>query len=92
MSQGPVTGTTAGRHEHLRSSCGREVTVGRLVFGDHQHFAARVFIDLGTAPGCDGTGWAGLTVAEARRLAQAVLSQAAAAERDCQPGPTAKPA
>ena len=83
MSQDAVTGVAAGRHEHVRSSCGRELTVGRLVFGDDEHFAARVFVDLGGCNGCEGTGWASLTVAEARLLAQAVLSQAAAAERDC---------
>jgi hypothetical protein len=81
---GPVAGTGSGRgHEHVRTSCGREVTVGRLALGDARHPAARVFVDLGECPGCDGTGWAGLTVAEARQFAWAVLSQAAAAEREC---------
>jgi len=41
-------------------------------------------VDLGHCPGCEGSGWAGLTVAEARLLARAVLAQAAAAERECQ--------
>jgi hypothetical protein len=44
---------------------------------------ARVFVDLGDAPGCEVKGWAGLTVAEARKFARAVLSQAAAAEQEC---------
>lgn len=87
MRQDAVTGSTAGRHEYVRSTCGRELIVGRLVFGDHQHFAARVFVDLGDYPSCDRTGWAALTVAEARRFAEAILSQAAAAEGDCQPQP-----
>lgn len=73
-----------GRHEYLRTSCGRELTVGRLALGDARHPAARVFVGLGECPGCEGTGWAGLTVAEARQLARAVLAQAAAAERECQ--------
>jgi hypothetical protein len=73
-----------GRHDYLRTSCGRELTVGRLALGDVRHPAARVFVDLGDCPGCGGTGWAGLTVAEARQLARAVLAQAAAAERECQ--------
>ena len=85
MSPDPVTGTGSDRqHEYLRTSCGRELTVGRLALGDARHPAARVFVDLGRCSGCEGTGWAGLTVAEARRLALAVLTQAAAAERECQ--------
>jgi hypothetical protein len=70
------------QHEYFRTTCGRKLTVGRLALGDTQHPAARVFIDLGACPGCDTTAWAGLTVDEARHLAQAVLSQAAEAEKD----------
>jgi hypothetical protein len=77
---GTATGT---RHEYVHTSCGRELKVGRLTLGSSRHPAARVFVDLGDCPGCDGTGWAGLTVTEARQLALAVLSQAAAAEREC---------
>lgn len=72
-----------GRHEYVRTRCGREVTVGRLALGDARHPTARVFVDLGDCPDCDGTGWASLTVTEARQLARAVLAQAAAAEREC---------
>jgi putative redox protein len=76
--------TTRGRpghgNEHLRTSCGREVTVGRLNLGNARHPARRIFLDLGGCPGCDGTSWAGLTAAEARQVAQALLSEAAAAE------------
>lgn len=72
------------RHEHLRTSCGREVTVGRLALGDHQHPAQRIFVDLGECSGCAGTGWAGLTVTEARQLGRALLSQAAVIEREGQ--------
>jgi uncharacterized OsmC-like protein len=43
-----------------------------------------VFIDLGKCRDCDGSTWAGLSVAETRRLASALLSQAAAAEQDAQ--------
>ncbi|HXC85078.1 MAG TPA: hypothetical protein VNV62_24800 [Trebonia sp.] len=78
------TGTGAqGRHEHVRTSCGRQLTVGRLALGDALRPAGRVFLDLGALPGGDETGWAGLTVNEARQLAQAVLIQAAATEREC---------
>jgi hypothetical protein len=87
MRPDAVTSSTDERHhEHLRTRCGRELTVGRLALGDAGHPAARVFVDLGGAPGCDTTGWAGLTVAEARQFARAVLSQAAAAEQECHEG------
>jgi len=84
MKSSAETGAGAGRrHEHVRTACGREVTIGRLALGDTRHPAARVFVDLGSCPGCDGAGWAGLTVAEARQFARALLAQAVAAERAC---------
>jgi uncharacterized OsmC-like protein len=70
-------GAQPGR-EQLRTSCGREVTVGRLELGDAQHPARRIFVDLGGCPGCEGASWAGLTVAEARQIARALLAEAAA--------------
>ncbi len=83
-----IAGNTQSAREytHVRTSCGRELTVGRLELGNPGHPAARVFVNLGDCPDCDGSSWAGLTVAEARRLASALLSQAAAAERDCRDG------
>ena len=80
----PGTGTGAGHHDHVRTSCGRDLTIGWLALGDSAHPSGRVFIDLGKCQGCDGSTWAGLSVAEARRLASALLSQAAAAEQDVQ--------
>ena len=77
---------TAREHHHVRTSCGRDLTVGRLALGNSGHPARRVFVDLGDCPDCDGTGWAGLTVAEARDLAWALLAQAETAERDGQAG------
>jgi putative redox protein len=81
-----ITGTARSTREHLhvRTSCGRDLTIGRLALGNAGHPAGRVFVDLGDCPDCDGSRWAGLTVAEARDLAGALLSQAAAAERDGQ--------
>jgi hypothetical protein len=77
------TGTAGGRgHEYVRTSCGRELTIGRLALGDAQHPAARVFVNLGGCPGCEDVAWAGLTLAEARSLARAILSEVAAAERE----------
>jgi putative redox protein len=82
----PGTGTDARHHDHLRTSCGRDLTIGRLALGDAAHPAGRVFIDLGKCRECDGSAWAGLSPAEARQLAAALLSQAAAAEQDAQDG------
>jgi hypothetical protein len=84
MGSGHAAGTGAdGRHDRLRTSCGRELTIGRLALGDARHPAARVFIDLGECPGCETNGWAGLTAPEARQFARALLAQAADAEREC---------
>jgi hypothetical protein len=84
MGPGPAAGARFDeRHEHLHTSCGREVTVGRLTLGDQDHPTARIFVDMGDCPKGDQPGWASLTVAEARQLAEAILSQAAAAEREC---------
>lgn len=69
-------------HEYLRTTCGRAVTVGRLDLGDARHPVRRIFLDLGACPGCEDTGWAGLTVAEAQQVARALLAEAAAAEAD----------
>lgn len=86
MKSSADTGASTGRrHEHVLTSCGREVTIGRLALGDDRHPAARVFVDLGSCPGCDGASWAGLTVAEAREFARVLLAQAVAAERACGP-------
>ena len=70
-------------HISFRTTCGREIQIGHLALGGGRHPAQRVSLDVGASPG-GGTGtWAGLTVAEARRLAEALLSQAAA----CDPRP-----
>ena len=82
----PGSGAGARHHDHLRTSCGRDLSIGRLALGDAAHPAGRVFIDLGTCRDCDGSTWAGLSPAEARQLAAALLSQAAAAEQDAQYG------
>jgi putative redox protein len=83
----PGTCSDLRQHEHLRTSCGRDLTIGRLALGDAAHPAGRVFLDLGQCRDCDGSSWAGLSVAEARQLATALLSQAAAAGRDGQDRP-----
>jgi len=54
-----------------------------MSLGDHTHPTARIFVDMGDCPKGNQPGWASLTVAEARQFAQAILSQATAAEREC---------
>src|SRR6185437_16103296 len=78
MRQRQAAGSGADRRrDRLRTSCGRELTVGRLALGDARRPVGRVFMDLGECPGCATNGWAGLTVPEARQLARALLAQAA---------------
>jgi putative redox protein len=82
----PDAGSGPRHHDHLRTSCGRDLAIGWLALGDAVHPVGRVFIDLGGCP--DGGGaWAGLSVAEARWLAAVLLSQAAEAEQDGQDRP-----
>jgi putative redox protein len=82
MPQANTAARHGRAHQCVHTSCGRELTVGRLALGDGRHPAHRVFVELGDGAGCEGSGWAGLTTAEARQLAGALLSQAAAAERE----------
>ncbi len=70
----------AGLHVSFRTMCGRDIRVGHLVLGGGRRPAQRVSLDIG-ASSDGGTGtWAGLTVGEARRLAAALLLQAAACD------------
>src|ERR1019366_9848727 len=80
--------SAAAAHEHfrVRTMCGRDVQVGLLALGGGERPAWRISLDVGRSPGQDEGGWAGLTPAEARRLAAALLGQAAAAEREAVPG------
>ena len=71
----------AGRadlHVCFRTTCGREISVGHLALGGGRHPAQRVSLGIGASSGAGDGTWAGLTVGEARRLAEALLRQAAA--------------
>ena len=70
----------AGFHVSFRTMCGREIQVGHLVLGGGCHPARRVSLDIGASPGSGHGAWAGLTAGEARRLAAALLMQAAACD------------
>jgi uncharacterized OsmC-like protein len=75
-----IHGTQAADHQVVRTTCGREVQVGRLALGSAEQPARRVSLDVGHSPGHQDGAWAALTPAEARQLAAALLRQAAAAE------------
>jgi hypothetical protein len=60
--------------------CGREIQVGHLALGGGRYPAQRVSLDIGASSGGATGSWAGLTVDEARRLADALLAQAAACD------------
>ena len=70
-------------HVSFRTTCGRNIQVGHLVLGGGRHPAQRVSLDIGASSGGATGTWAGLTAGEARRLATALLAQAAA----CDPCP-----
>jgi hypothetical protein len=82
MRSGDADGPHRG-HERLHTSCGRDLTTGRLALGDVGYPVTRVFVDLGDDPEFADCHWASLTVDEARELAAALLAEAAAAEREC---------
>ena len=70
----------ADLHVSFRTTCGRQIRVGHLVLGGGRHPTQRVSLDISAwSDTGDGT-WAGLTAGEARRLAAALLIQAAACD------------
>jgi hypothetical protein len=70
-----------GKPVSLRTTCGREIHVGRLTLGTVLLPVQRVSLDIGAPAGAEGSTWAGLTPGEARRLAAALLLQATACEQ-----------
>jgi hypothetical protein len=82
------TAGTSNGNQHLRiqTTCGRQISVGLLVLGDICHPVQRVSLDISPAPNTGDGTWAGLTAGEAEKLAAALLTQAAAAERAARNG------
>jgi putative redox protein len=70
----------------FRTTCGRDVQVGRLALGAPDRPARRVSLGIGHSSGGDDGTWAALTPAEARQLAAALLRQASAADSDAADG------
>lgn len=71
-----------GEHQTFRTTCGRQLQVGRLALASTERRTRRVSLDIGPSPGRQDGTRAALTPAEARQLAAALLRQAAAAEPD----------
>jgi hypothetical protein len=64
------------------TTCGREIRVGHLTLGGTGYQTRRVSLGISAPSGAGDGTWAGLTVAEARQLAAALLAQAAACDAD----------
>jgi hypothetical protein len=81
MHTQPGTNRHGHQHLHIRTTCGRLISVGLLALGDSRHPAERISLHIGPAPGTGDGTWAGLTAREARNLAAVLLAQSAVAER-----------
>ncbi|MEV0176138.1 hypothetical protein AB0I00_34125 [Streptomyces sp. NPDC050803] len=66
----------------LVTGCGRHIEVRRLRLAASDRPISRLALDVGRDQGGEPGVWAALTPDEARRLAQLLLAQAGAAERD----------
>ncbi|MBD0842905.1 hypothetical protein ICC28_30065 [Streptomyces sp. TRM68416] len=66
----------------LVTGCGRRITVHRLRLALSDRPINRVALDVGPDQGGEPGVWAALTADEARRLAELLLTQAGAAERE----------
>lgn len=67
----------SSRHLSFQTTCGRDIRVGHLILGGGLRPAQRVSLHIGASSGTENAAWAGLTAAEARSLAAALLAQAA---------------
>jgi putative redox protein len=76
----------APRHEVMRTSCGRTITVGRLKLTGPAPPLGRITMNLGCEPHDRGQVWMSLTASECRHLAGILLAQAASAEQECAAG------
>jgi hypothetical protein len=70
----------ASPHVSFRTMCGRRIRVGHLALGGGRRPAQRISLDISASSDTGDGTWAGLTPGEARRLAAALLMQAAACD------------
>ncbi len=68
---------SADHHVSVRTTCGREIRIGRLALGGGSRPAQRVSLGISASSDAEDGTWAGLTADEARQLAAALLVQAA---------------
>ena len=71
---------SCGDQASMLTTCGREIRVGHLALGGTGYLAQRVSLAISGSPGAGSGTWAGLTAAEARLLAAALLSHATACD------------
>ena len=65
---------------NFRTTCGRDIRIGHLTLGGTGYLAPRVSLGISASSGTGDGAWAGLTAAEARQLAAALLAHAAACD------------
>jgi hypothetical protein len=65
----------------VRTTCGREIRIGRLALGGGAYPAQRVSLGVSASSDTEDGTWAGLTADEARQLAAALLVQAATCDQ-----------
>jgi hypothetical protein len=80
MHTGPSAAKDAGGNISFRTTCWRVIRVGLLALSYTQRPVRRVSLEIGPSSETEAGTWAGLTAGEARQLAAALLTQAAAAE------------
>ena len=80
MSSQISGGDNVDRHVSVRTTCGREIRVGHLVLGGSHRPAQRVSLSISASSPAGEATWTGLTAGEARRLAAALLVQAASCD------------
>ncbi len=66
----------------MRTTCGRDLVVGRLRLEGLARPVGRVTLDVGCRPYDHNEVWTSLTAAEARHLAALLLAEAARADGD----------
>jgi hypothetical protein len=72
---------SADHHVSVRTTCGREIRIGRLALGGGAYPAQRVSLGISASSDTEDGTWAGLTADEARQLAAALLVQAATCDQ-----------
>jgi hypothetical protein len=81
MASSTFGAESADHHVSVRTTCGREIRIGRLALGGGAYPAQRVSLGVSASSDTEDGTWAGLTADEARQLAAALLVQAATCDQ-----------